>query len=94
VQQELIAEVQRTSIWPVVVSVDGNINMLIFHGDPLMTRVNEVINRVVEAGIYDYWISLTMERIKLHSRKKLSFSRLMDITASTSTISNLPSISS
>ena len=25
VQQELIAEIQRTSIWPVVVTVDGNI---------------------------------------------------------------------
>ena len=26
VQQELIAEIQRTSIWPVVVTVDGNIS--------------------------------------------------------------------
>jgi hypothetical protein len=26
VQQELIAETQRTAIWPVVVSVDGNIS--------------------------------------------------------------------
>jgi len=25
VQQELIAEIHRTSIWPVVVTVDGNI---------------------------------------------------------------------
>ena len=27
VQQELIAEIHRTSIWPVVVTVDGNISM-------------------------------------------------------------------
>jgi hypothetical protein len=27
VQQELIAEIHRTSIWPVVVTVDGNINI-------------------------------------------------------------------
>jgi hypothetical protein len=27
VQQELIAEVQRTSIWPIVVTVDGNISI-------------------------------------------------------------------
>jgi hypothetical protein len=26
VQQELIAEIHRTSIWPVVVAVDGNIS--------------------------------------------------------------------
>ena len=26
VQQELIAEIHRTSIWPVVVTVDGNIS--------------------------------------------------------------------
>jgi len=27
VQQELIAEIHRASIWPVVVTVDGNINI-------------------------------------------------------------------
>jgi len=27
VQQELIAEIHRTAIWPVVVSVDGNIDI-------------------------------------------------------------------
>jgi hypothetical protein len=27
VQQEMIAEIQRTSIWPVVVTVDGNIRI-------------------------------------------------------------------
>ena len=27
VQQELIAEIHRTSIWPIVVNVDGNISI-------------------------------------------------------------------
>jgi len=45
------------------------LSMLMFHGDPLLRRVNEIIDRLVEAGIYNYWISLTMDNIKLKSRK-------------------------
>ena len=41
------------------------------HGDTLMRRVNEIIDRVVEAGIYNYWISLRMHQHKLYSRKIL-----------------------
>jgi hypothetical protein len=40
-----------------------------FHGDSLMKRVTEVIDRVVEAGLYKYWISLSMNQNKLLSRK-------------------------
>jgi len=43
--------------------------MLMLHGDPLLKRVNEVIDRVVEAGIYNYWISMNMNLLKLYSRK-------------------------
>ena len=43
--------------------------MLMSHGDPLMRRVNEIIDRVVEAGLYNNWISLSMHRIKTKSRK-------------------------
>jgi hypothetical protein len=32
--------------------------MLMYPGDPLMRRVNEIIDRVVEAGLYNHWISL------------------------------------
>jgi len=32
-------------------------SMLMFHGDPLMRRVNEIIDRVVEAGLHTYWDS-------------------------------------
>jgi hypothetical protein len=45
------------------------LSMIMFHGDPLMKRVNEIIDRVVEAGLYDYWVSLTMYNLKLNSRK-------------------------
>jgi len=45
------------------------LTMIMFHGDPLLRRVNEIIDRVVEAGLYKYWISLTMDTIKLKSRK-------------------------
>jgi len=31
--------------------------MVMFHGDPLFRRVTEIIDRVVEAGIYNLWIS-------------------------------------
>jgi len=67
--------------------------MLMLHGDPLMKRVNEIINGVVEAGLYEYWISLSMVRHKYYLGRYLSFTHLMDITASISIICNLPSIS-
>jgi hypothetical protein len=44
-------------------------SMLAFHGDPLLKRVNEIIVRVVEAGIYNYWISLNIHIRKVVSRK-------------------------
>jgi hypothetical protein len=31
--------------------------MLMFYGDPILTRVNEIIDRVMEAGLYNYWFS-------------------------------------
>jgi hypothetical protein len=43
--------------------------MIMFHGDPLMRRVTEIIDRVVAAGLYNYWISVQMNWSKLLSRK-------------------------
>ena len=43
--------------------------MLMCHGDPLLRRVNEVIDGMVEAGLYNYWISLNMNMKKVLSRK-------------------------
>jgi hypothetical protein len=31
--------------------------MLMLYNDPLLKRVNEIFDRVVEAGLYNYWIS-------------------------------------
>jgi hypothetical protein len=45
------------------------LTMIMFYGDPLMRRVNEIINRAVEAGLYNYWISMRMHGLKLLSRK-------------------------
>jgi len=44
-------------------------SMVMFHGDPLMRRFNEIINRVVESGLYNYWISLNSNVLKILSRK-------------------------
>jgi hypothetical protein len=44
-------------------------SMLMFHGDSLLRRVTEIIGRVVEAGIYNYWISLNINFRKLLSWK-------------------------
>ena len=45
------------------------LSMIMYHGDPLMKRVTEIIDRVFEAGLYNYWTSLSMNLPKLHSRK-------------------------
>jgi hypothetical protein len=40
-----------------------------FHADPLIRTVNEIVDRVVQAGIYKHWISLEVYRCKLLPRK-------------------------
>jgi hypothetical protein len=45
------------------------LSMIMFHGDPLLRRVNEIIERMVESGIYNYWISLYMNIYKIVSQK-------------------------
>jgi hypothetical protein len=47
---------------------DG-LSMLMLQGDPLMRRVTEVIDRVIEAGIYNHWLSLFFNIRKLRSGK-------------------------
>ena len=51
----------------------ASLTMLMFHGDPLMRRTNEIIDRVVEAGLYNYWISLEFNRENLSFRKRAIF---------------------
>ena len=40
-----------------------------FNGDPRMKKLTEIIYRVVEAGIYKHWISISMHYYKLSSWK-------------------------
>jgi hypothetical protein len=47
----------------------SSLTMLMFHGDPLMRRVNDIIDRVVEAGLYNSWISLENNLRKILFRK-------------------------
>jgi hypothetical protein len=47
---------------------DG-LRMVMLLGDPLMRQFNEIINRVFEAGLYNYWISLKINSQKLLPRK-------------------------
>jgi hypothetical protein len=43
------------------------LTMIMFYGDPLMKRVTEIINRIFEAGLYNYWVSMSKEKRKIHS---------------------------
>ena len=43
--------------------------MLMFHGDPLMRRVPEIVDHVIEAGLHIFWKSDLLHWRKLHSRK-------------------------
>jgi hypothetical protein len=45
------------------------LSMIMFHGDPLMKRFNEIIDRILEAGIYKFWISIYMNQIKIFSHR-------------------------
>jgi len=46
-----------------------SLKMKMQYGDPLLRRVNEIIDRVVEAGIYNNWISLLFHLYQLKSKK-------------------------
>jgi hypothetical protein len=43
--------------------------MITIHGEPLMRRINEIIDRVVESGIYKFWNSLLMNWYKIFFRE-------------------------
>jgi hypothetical protein len=51
------------------VVLNSGVTMIMFNGDPRMTRVTELIDRVMEAGIYNYWILIYLNNGKLCSRK-------------------------
>jgi hypothetical protein len=37
--------------------LNGQSVMIMFYGEPLLKRVNEIFGRVVEAGLYKFWLS-------------------------------------
>jgi hypothetical protein len=47
----------------------AGLTMLMFQGDPLMRRINEIIDRVAEAGLYNHWISLELNWRKILFRR-------------------------
>jgi hypothetical protein len=59
----LLCRIEDGVIFPVCYT------MLMIHGDPLMRRVNEIINRVVEAGLYNHWVSLEFNQRKIYFHK-------------------------
>jgi hypothetical protein len=48
---------------------NNGLSMIMFHGDPLMRRVAEIIDRVVVANLYNYWISLKMQKLKIFAQE-------------------------
>jgi hypothetical protein len=46
------------------------LTMVMFLGDPLLKRVNEIIFRVVEAGLYNFWISQRLHLFKIYYKKE------------------------
>jgi len=44
-------------------------SMVMLRTDPLLRRVTEIVDRVVEAGIYNFWISLKLNWYKILSQK-------------------------
>jgi hypothetical protein len=46
-----------------------NTTLIMMYGDLLMRRVTEIIDRVVEAGVYMYWISWRKQRLNIQARK-------------------------
>jgi len=54
-----------------------SLTMMMFHGDPLIRRVNDIIDRVFEAGLYNHWVSMKRNSDKLFGRK-IAIVQLLD----------------
>jgi hypothetical protein len=51
--------------------------MLMFYGDPLLMRFNEIFYRVMEAGLYNYWISQLVNSLRIR-RQKIAIAHPLD----------------
>jgi len=47
--------------------------MIMFHGDPLIRRFNEIIDRVIEAGLHKFWENIQMSVYKKYNPKRVIF---------------------
>ena len=45
------------------------LTIVMIHVDPLLRRFNEIMDSVVESGLYSYWIALGKDLLKLYPRK-------------------------
>ena len=45
------------------------LRMVMMKGDPLLRRVSEILDRVFEAGFYNFWVSFKRHKFKLKFRK-------------------------
>jgi hypothetical protein len=43
--------------------------MVMFYGEPILKRVNEIFDRVVEAGLYKFWFSRIVNQHKVKYKK-------------------------
>jgi hypothetical protein len=56
---------------PLLCSIDDGVFwniqsvMILFYGEPLLKRINEVFGRVVEAGLYKFWISQCLNLFRI-----------------------------
>jgi hypothetical protein len=48
---------------------NNGLRMVMLNGDPLLRRVTEIVDRVFEAGLYNFWVSLDMHKNKIDSGK-------------------------
>ena len=48
---------------------NSGLSMVMLQGDPLMRRVTEIVDHVVEAGLFNFWISKAMHEYKAKARK-------------------------
>ena len=47
----------------------SGLTMVMFYGDPLMKRVTEIIDRLVQAGLFNYWGTMKSHKEKIQSGK-------------------------
>jgi hypothetical protein len=58
------------------VVIHVTLTMIMFHEDPRMRHVNDIIDHVFEAGLYIYWVSLEFNWRKISFSKTALFHQL------------------